>query len=144
MKKLLVLTLAATFSFSAFAASENADKPFSTTELKAMSCADLSVEQANAKRELAEADKNIANINANAQAPGKAVSKWAGLASGALSTFAGNSEKAAKVSQIANNLAGEEDTSDAANLTLQQAIKTKAQTNIDNMTIYQKSKKCKM
>ena len=72
------------------------------------------------------------------------MSKWAGLASGAISAFAGNSEKAAKVGQIANNLAGEEDTSDAANLTLQQAIKTKAQTNIDNMTVYQKSKKCKM
>ncbi len=144
MKKLLALTVTATFSFSTFAANENINKAFSTTELKAMSCADLSVEQANAKRELAEAEKNIVNINTNAQSPSKAVSKWAGLASGAISAFAGNSEKAAKVGQIAHNIAGEEDTSDAANLTLQQAIKTKAQTNIDNMTVYQKSKKCKI
>jgi hypothetical protein len=144
MKKLFALTLAATFSFPTFAESENTNKPFSTSELKTMGCADLSVEQTNAKRELAEAEKNIANINANAQAPGKAVSKWAGLASGAISAFAGNSEKASKVSQIANNLAGEEDKSDAANLSLQQAIKIKAQTNIDNIMIYQKSKKCKI
>ncbi len=144
MKKLSVLTLAATMSFSVLAANENTNKAFSTTELKAMSCADLSVEQANAKRELAEAEKNIANINANAQSPAKAVSKWAGLASGAISAFAGNSEKAAKVGQIAQNIAGEEDSSDAGNLTLQQAIKAKAQTNIDNMTVYQKSKKCKI
>lgn len=36
MKKLLVLTAAATFSFSTFAATEG--KPFSTAELKAMDC----------------------------------------------------------------------------------------------------------
>lgn len=143
MKKLLILTAAATLSFSAFAAEETSNKPFTTTELKAMGCADLSVEQANAKRALAEADKNIANINANAQAPGKAVSKWAGIASGALTAFGGNSESAAKANQIASNLAGE-DKSDAGNLTLQQEIKAKAQANIDNIAIYQKSKKCKI
>ena len=144
MKKLLVLAVAATCSFSAFAADETTNKPFSTTELKAMGCADLSVEQANAKRELASADKNIATINANANAPGKSISKWAGVASGALSAFGGNSESAAKASNIASNIAGQEDTSGAANLTLQQEIKAKAQANMDNIAIYQKSKKCKI
>ena len=143
MKKLLILTTVATLSFSAFAADETINKPFSTTELKAMACADLSVEQANAKREIASADKNIANINANSQAPGKSISKWAGIASGALTAFGGNSESAAKANQIASNLAGE-DKSDAGNLTLQQEIKAKAQANIDNIAIYQKSKKCKI
>ncbi|WP_109440435.1 hypothetical protein [Acinetobacter haemolyticus] len=142
MKKLLVLTAAATLSFSTFAATEG--KPFSTAELKAMDCATLSVEQSNAKRELASAEKNIANINANAQSPNKAVSKWAGLASGALTAFGGNSEKTAKASQIASNLAGEEDTSDANNLTLQESIKAKAQANIENIATFQKSKKCKI
>ena len=144
MKKLLVLTAAATLSFSAFAADETTNKPFSTTELKAMGCADLSVEQANAKRELTSADKNIANINANAQAPGKSISKWAGVASGALSAFGGNSESAAKASNIASSIAGPQDTSDTGNLTLQQEIKAKAQTNIENIAVYQKSKKCKI
>ena len=144
MKKLLILTTVATLSFSAFAADETINKPFSTTELKAMACADLSVEQANAKREIASADKNIANINANSQAPGKSISKWAGIASGALTAFGGNSESAAKASNIASNIAGPEDTSDAGNLTLQQEIKAKAQANIDNIAIYQKSKKCKI
>ncbi len=116
----------------------------SPAELKAMDCATLSVEQSNAKRELASAEKNIANINANAQSPNKAVSKWAGLASGALTAFGGNSEKTAKASQIASNLAGEEDTSDANNLTLQESIKAKAQANIENIATFQKSKKCKI
>ncbi|RLZ07268.1 hypothetical protein EAH57_13675 [Acinetobacter sp. 2JN-4] len=142
MKKLLVLTAAATLSFSTFAATEG--KPFSTTELRAMDCPTLSVEQANAKRELAAAEKNIANINANAQAPGKAISKWAGVAGGALAAFGGNSEKTAKASQIANNIAGEDDTSDVNNLSVQEAVKVKAQTNIDNIATYQKSKKCKI
>ncbi|EEH67283.1 hypothetical protein HMPREF0023_3152, partial [Acinetobacter sp. ATCC 27244] len=56
----------------------------------------------------------------------------------------GNSEKTAKASQIANNLAGEEDTSDVNNLTVQESIKAKAQANIENIATFQKSKKCKI
>ena len=43
-----------------------------------------------------------------------------------------------------NNLAGSEDTSDENNLKLQQALKNKAQNNIENIETYQKSNKCKI
>ena len=91
MKKLLVLATVTSISISAFATTQ-----FASSELKAMDCATLAVEKANAKRSLEAADKNIANIQASAQAPGKSLSKFAGLAGGALAAFGGNSEKAAR------------------------------------------------
>ncbi|WP_180183446.1 hypothetical protein [Acinetobacter sp. YH01020] len=139
MKKLLVLATVTSISISAFATTQ-----FASSELKAMDCATLAVEKANAKRSLEAAEKNIANIQASAQAPGKSLSKFAGLAGGALAAFGGNSEKAARAGNIANSLAGEQDTSDASNLELQQANKSAAQANIDNIGIYQGSKKCKI
>ncbi|MBJ9984045.1 hypothetical protein IAE19_01125 [Acinetobacter sp. S40] len=117
-------------------------KTFTTSELKALSCTDLSVEKTNAKRELINAEKNLTNIQT--ETPNKTISKWAGVASGALSAFGGKSENAAKAKEMANNLVGSEDTSDENNLKLQQALKNKAQTNIENIETYQKSKKCKL
>ena len=137
MKKLITCVAVATLSISAFA-----NEKLATSELKAMDCATLSVEKSNAKRDIETADKNIANINT--QAPAKTVSKWAGLASSALGAFGGQSETAAKASSIAADVAGTENTSDSSNLSVQQQNKTNAQANMDNISIYQKAKKCKM
>ena len=144
MKKILTLAVATALTTTAFAntAGEGLTKQHSTAELKAMDCASLAVEKSNAKRNLEAADKNIAA--AATQTPGKSLSKWAGMAGSALSAFGGNSEKASKAGQIANSVAGEEDKSDAANIPLQQQIKATAQANIDNIAVYQGSKKCKI
>lgn len=143
MKKIITLAIVSALSVSTFAAeTETQYKKLTTAELKAMDCATLAVEKADAKRDVESADKNI--TAAQTQTPGKSLSKWAGVASGALATFGGNSEKAAKASQVANSFAGEQDGSDASNLTLQQQIKTTAQANVDNISIYQGSKKCKI
>lgn len=143
MKKIITLALATTLTSTTFAnTAGEGPKQHTTSELKAMDCASLAVEKANAKRSLEAADKNIAA--AATQTPAKSLSKWAGMASSALSTFGGNSEKAAKMGQVANSVAGESDTSDAANLPLQQQIKSVSQANIDNITVYQGSKKCKI
>ncbi len=105
MKKLITLTIIATFASTTFAESTVSIQQLSTKELKAMDCATLYVEKANAKRSFEIADKNI---NAAAtQTPAKSLSKWAGMAGGALSSFGGNSEKATKAGQFANTLAGE-------------------------------------
>lgn len=143
MKKIISFAVIATISSFTIAESTTTSiQQISTKELKAMDCATLSVEKSNAKRSLEAADKNI--TAAATQTPAKSISKWAGLASGALSNFGGNSEKAAKAGQLANSLAGEQDTSDASNVELQQKIKATSQANIDNITIYQGSKKCKI
>lgn len=137
MKKLITGVATIIFSMPVFA-----NVKIATSELKTMDCATLSVEKANAKRDIESADKNIANINA--QAPAKSVSKWAGLASSALGAFGGKSETAAKASSIAADMAGTEDTSDISNPTAQQQIKANAQANIDNISVYQTAKKCKI
>lgn len=146
MKKIITLALATALTSTAFANStsdtQSLTKQHTTSELKAMDCATLAVEKANAKRNLEAADKNIAA--AATQTPGKSLSKWAGMAGSALSTFGGNSEKATKMGQVANSVAGEKDTSDASNVQLQQQIKAASQANVDNIGIYQGSKKCKI
>ena len=141
MKKIIVLATIATLSASTFAASETTSQKLSTSELKAMDCATLAVEKANAKRSLEAADKNLAA--AQTQTPGKSLSKWAGVASGALTAFGGNSEKAAKANQALSGF-NNEDTSEAGNVELQSKIKADSQANIDNIAIYQGSKKCKI
>ena len=147
MKKIISLAITAALSTSVFAettvsTSTSYAKKLSTSELKAMDCATLAVEKSDAKRSLAAAEQNIAA--ASTQTPGKSLSKWAGMASGALSAFGGNSQKATKASQIAGSFAGEQDSSDASNVQLQQEIKATSQANIDNIGIYQGSKKCKI
>ena len=99
MKKLLSLAIIAAFSSTAIAetsisTSTSYAKQWTTSELKAMDCATLAVEKSNAKRSLAAAEQNIAA--ASTQTPGKSLSKWAGMASGALSAFGGHSEKQLK------------------------------------------------
>lgn len=106
--------------------------PISTSQLKSMDCATLAVEKANATRTL-----NAANQNSNAT--GKTVSKWAGIASNALSAFGGHSESATKAGNFANNLSNQTTTSDQIH---PQTI-LDAQANIENISIYQKSKNCK-
>lgn len=139
MKKLLICATVASLSFPVLAA--DATIKLSSTELKAMDCATLSVEKADAKRALDGADKNIANINARAQDPSAKVSKWAGIASGAMGAFGKGDSRA---NQVATALAGPEDTSDANNLEAQQKVKSISQTNMENIAVYQKSKKCKI
>ena len=118
MKKLFILTAIAALSTSTstFAA------PFSTSELRSMDCATLAVEKANAERALK-----------NAEAPGGKLKKFAGFASKTLSSFSGDSETAAKASNIANNIAGQEGIS-----------AEDAQANIENISTYQKSKNCQV
>lgn len=142
MKKFISLAIIAAISSTTFAETTSGVQQISSKELKAMDCATLSVEKSNAKRSFEAADKNI--TAAATQTPAKSLSKWAGVASGALSSFGGNSEKATKAGQFANNIAGEQDTSDASNVELQQKIKATSQANLDNIAIYQGSKKCKI
>lgn len=141
MKKIIVLATAMAFSATTFAASETGttSQKLSTSELKAMDCATLAVEKSNAKRSLDTADKNLAA--AQTQTPGKSISKWAGIAGGALSAFGKGDSKAG---QLANTVAGPQDTSDASNVELQTQIKNDSHANIDNIAVYQKSKKCKI
>lgn len=136
MKKMIVLAALTTLSASTFA-----NEKLSTSELKSMDCPTLAVEKADAKRSLETVEKNLAN--AQAQSGSKTVSKWAGLAGGALSAFSGNSEKVARTSEVLGNMS-QTDTSDASNVELQQQIKANAQANIENIGIYQGSKKCKI
>ncbi len=144
MKKIIPLAITIALSTTVFAESEvkSYAKQLSTSELKAMDCATLAVEKSNAKRSIEAADKNI--TTASTQTSSKSISKWAGVASGALATFGANSQKATKAGEYANTLAGEQDTSDAGNVQLQQSIKSTSQANIENIGIYQGSKKCKI
>ena len=135
MKKLVIFSAALTMSFSALAVDKH-----TTKELKAMDCTTLSVEKANSQRALTEAEKNIVAINS----PAKSVSKWAGVASKALGAFGGNSETAAKAGQVASNVAGLDDSAEAGDIKIQEKNKSNAQSNIENITTYQKSKKCKI
>ncbi|RZG74466.1 hypothetical protein [Acinetobacter sp. WCHAc060025] len=140
MKKIIVLATSVMLSATTFAA-ESTSQKLSTSELKAMDCATLSVEKSNAQQSLEAADKNLANINAKAQDPSAKVSKWAGIASGALSAFGKGDSKAG---QLANSVAGQQDTSDASNPDIQQKLKADSQANLNNIAVYQKSKKCKI
>lgn len=135
MKKLVIFSAALTMSFSALAVDKH-----TTKELKAMDCTTLSVEKANSQRSLTEAEKNIAALNT----PAKSVSKWAGVAGKALGAFGGNSETVSKAGQVANNIAGLDSSTEAGDIKVQEKNKSNAQSNIENITTYQKSKKCKI
>ncbi len=140
MKKFLCVAMIATISTASFAYTEQ----LSSSELKSMDCATLAVEKSNAKRAAETADKNIQALSAQAQAPGNALGKWAGLAGNALSAFGGHSEKATRASQVAQSLSGSEQAEEsAANLSVQQETKANAQANLENIAIFQNSKKCK-
>ena len=102
----------------------------STSELKNMDCDALAVEKANANRVLACSNSNAAT---------KTISKWASLASSALSSFGGDSEVATKAGGFANKVANQ---SEAEQKDAQ--LFADAQANVENISIYQKSKKCNL
>ncbi|BAP38730.1 MAG: hypothetical protein ACN6N1_15075 [Acinetobacter guillouiae] len=93
-----------------------------------MDCAALAVEKANASRVLSSSET---------KATGKTISKWAGLASSALNAFGGGSDTASKAGGFANKVSTE---SDPGQVDTQ--LMTDAQANIENIAIYQNSKKC--
>lgn len=136
MKKLLYLV-----AFAALPLSTYANSLLPTSQLKSMTCADLAVEKANAQRALNSAEQKLSTMNA--ANPANTVSKWAGVAGGALSSFAGKSETAARASAAAQNIANQNpqanNAQDAATL---QQYKENSKANIENIAIYQASKKC--
>ena len=139
MKKIAVFLTLGLLSVNTFAIEQ-----FSTYDLRSMDCPSLAVEKANSKRALDKANEQIANLNIQAQAPANNVSKWAGLASGALSAFSGNSKSAAKAADVAYSLSGNDQTEQVAgNLEYYKQVQENAQSNIDNIVIYQDAKKCK-
>ena len=139
MKKTAILLTLGLMSVNTFAIEQ-----FSTYQLSSMDCPSLAVEKANSKRALEKANAQISNLNAQAQAPTNSVSKWASLAGGALSAFSGNSKSAAKAADVAHSLSGNDQTEQVAgNLEYYELIQSNAQSNVDNITIYQDAKKCK-
>ena len=117
-------------------ASQQQNSVYSTSYLKTLGCTDLAVEARSFERTLESAQ--IAHNQATAQA-NNPVSKLAGLASGALSAFAGQSESIARASQITSALSGNNAQNNAAS---SQVTAETAQANLENIRIYQKAKKC--
>lgn len=109
---------------------------YSTTYLKSLDCTDLAVEARSFERTL-EASQNALN-QANAQA-NNPVSKLAGIASGALSAFAGQSQTVARATEITNAFTGNNNQN---NIAASQADAEVALANLENIRIYQKAKKC--
>lgn len=109
---------------------------YSTTYLKGLDCTDLAVEARSFERTL-EASQNALN-QANAQA-NNPVSKLAGIASGALSAFAGQSQTVARATEITNAFTGNNNQN---NIAASQADADVALANLENIRIYQKAKKC--
>ena len=139
MKKSALLLVVAMVSANTFAVEQ-----FTTYELSTMDCPSLAVEKANSKRALDKANEQVSNLNVQAQAPTNSVSKWASLAGGALSAFSGNSKSAAKAADVANNLSANDQTEQVAyDLEYYKQVQANAQSNIDNIAIYQDAKKCK-
>ncbi|WP_347460910.1 hypothetical protein ABEF79_02590 [Acinetobacter sp. ANC 7454] len=83
------------------AASQKNNSVYSTSYLKTLDCTDLAVEAKSFERTLAAAQAAQEQANAQANNP---VSRFAGLASGALSAFAGQSESVARASKITSAL----------------------------------------
>ncbi|MEK5770034.1 hypothetical protein VXE29_05175 [Acinetobacter variabilis] len=109
---------------------------YSTKYLKGLDCTDLAVEARSFERTL-EASQNALN-QANAQA-NNPVSKLAGIASGALSAFAGQSQTVARATEITNAFTGNNNQN---NIAASQADADVALANLENIRIYQKAKKC--
>ncbi|MGE8649330.1 MAG: hypothetical protein ACN6NL_05330 [Acinetobacter sp.] len=119
----------------AYASNQN-NGVYSTTYLKGLDCTDLAVEARSFERTL-EASQNALN-QANAQA-NNPVSKLAGIASGALSAFAGQSQTVARATEITNAFTGNNNQN---NIAASQADADVALANLENIRIYQKAKKC--
>lgn len=109
---------------------------YSTTYLKGLDCTDLAVEARSFERTLQAAQNAQEQANAQANNP---VSKWAGIASGALSAFAGQSETVARASEITSAFSGQNNKNNSAP---SQADAEVALANLENIRMYQKGKKC--
>ncbi|HJF28373.1 MAG TPA: hypothetical protein K8V79_09055 [Acinetobacter lwoffii] len=105
---------------------------YSTTYLKGLDCTDLAVEARSFERSL-EASQHALNQANNP------VSKLAGIASGALSAFTGQSQTVARATEITNAFTGNNNQN---NIAASQADADVALANLENIRIYQKAKKC--
>lgn len=113
------------------------DTIFTTSYLKTLDCTDLSVEAKGAQRIIDTAQSQATTTN-----QGSNLSKFAGLASSTLSAFSGQSETISKASQIASALTGQNQ--QVSTNTISQQSYDNAVANLDNISIYQKAKKCKI
>ena len=118
-------------------ASNTNNSVYSTSYLKTLDCTDLAVERKSFERTVNAAQLELEQHNTQTNSN---VSKWAGLAGNALSAFSGQSEKASKMGQLANAFSGQSNQKSAVN---SQQVLEVAQANLDNISIYEKAKKCK-
>ncbi|ANF81062.1 hypothetical protein A3K93_01875 [Acinetobacter sp. NCu2D-2] len=116
-------------------ASQQNNSVYSTSYLKTLDCTDLAVEAKSFERTLAAAQ--AAQEQAAAQSNNK-IAKFAGLANGALSAFAGQSDSAARLSKITGAFTGNNTQSNAPS----DEVVDVALANLENIRIYQKAKKC--
>lgn len=116
-------------------ASQNNNSVYSTSYLKTLDCTDLAVESKSFERTLAAAQ--AAQEQAAVQSNNK-ISKLAGLTTGALSAFAGQSDSAARLSKITGALSGNTAQTNAPS----DEVVDVALANLENIRIYQKAKKC--
>lgn len=120
-------------------ASNSNNSVYSTSYLKTLDCTDLAVEKKTFERTVEASE--LAASQATAQQNNK-ISKWAGLAGNTLSAFAGQSETAGRMGQLATAFSGNKNVqTDAA--TAQQTLEV-ARANLDNIEIYRQAKKCKI
>lgn len=118
--------------------------PLSNYELSDMDCPTLEITSISSKRELDLAKANLAQIDSLNKNPQYQQQKTANAAIGALgSLFANKGGKSGEYAQIAQQLGGSAETPDDLNLDLQLALGKKYMTDLDNIRVYQKHKKCK-
>lgn len=117
-------------------ASQRNNSVYPTSYLKGLDCTDLTVEARSFERTLEAAQLVQDQANAQANNP---VSKLAGIATGALSAFAGQSKSVSRVTEITSSFAGQNNQNSFA---ASQADTDVALANLENIRIYQKAKKC--
>ena len=119
-------------------------EPLSTYELSTMDCPALEIATITSKRELDLAKANLAQIDTLNKNPQYQQQKSASAAIGALgSMFANKGGKSGQYAQIAQQLGGSANTPDDLNVDVQLALGKKYMTDLDNIRVYQKHKKCK-
>lgn len=118
--------------------------PLSTYELSDMDCPSLEIAKMTSKRELELAKANLAQIDSLNKNPQYQQQKTASAAIGALgSMFANKGGKSGEYAQIAQQLGGSGETADELNVDVQLALGKKYMTDLDNISVYQKHRKCK-
>lgn len=113
---------------------------YTTSYLKTLDCTDLTVEARSFERTIDAAYKQT--NAANTATPVNSIAKFAGIASGALSAFGGQSESLSRVTEITSALAGNPAQPQAAGNVITQTAYDNAVTNLENIRIYQKAKQC--